>query len=178
MNYKKVSKNIIVEDKWRFIDYQSNKPNKISSSIQYLKQNIDSQYGGTTNFKATLVNEIMYTQSYVNSKEVDQMVKLKFEVSFDHLEYVGPTDGIVPVHKRIISQSLSDNQEILSMEQRAGFRFVERFLPNAVNRVGCYCCYGDGPNLDIKIETLDNGDLEIIYEVDFDFDASDYRHND
>jgi hypothetical protein len=105
-------------------------------------------------------------------------LNLKTRLEFEYRHYTGSREGTVEVHKRTVSGILEKSNnfnEIYDREIKAGFEFVKSILPEAIQRVGCYCCYGDGPDLTCNLSKDDNGNFVMTYVVNFDFDASEYR---
>jgi hypothetical protein len=117
-----------------------------------------------------------YEQTYINSDRIDKCVKIQAEIEFKYRQYTGPTEGVVVVHRRIISKELKGT-EAWHKEYDIGREFVKTFLPAATYR-HCYCCYGNEPDLNYEWTDLPNGDTEIVYTVDFDFDRSEYVDED
>lgn len=96
---------------------------------------------------------------------------IKQAVHYFEDKYTGPDEGTVLVHVREIHKDVLSIPEACRIDQEQGVQYVKRIIPSAVHRVGCDgpCCHGDGPDLEILHETLDNGNLLIKYIVDFDF---------
>jgi hypothetical protein len=52
--------------------------------------------------------------------------------------------------------------------------YCQKYYPEAVERIGCYCCYGDGPDLEfIWLPKQEDGTMVLECHVDFDFKISD-----
>lgn len=98
-----------------------------------------------------------------------------FDVHYEQQLYCGPEIGVVEVHKRVISKDLidppynKDQSDAINKFLDVGRVWVQVRMPSVISRVGCNCCYPDGPDLTTTRRTLDNGDLEVTYVVDFDF---------
>lgn len=99
------------------------------------------------------------------------------EIKYQHRKYTGPRKGTVIVYGRVISSKVMERPEageVLNRELESGDRFVASFLPEAVRRVGCYCCYGDGPDLNCEYRPQKDGSVKMIWTVNFDFRVEDY----
>lgn len=104
-------------------------------------------------------------------------LNLVTEIKYKHREYTGSREGTVVVHERVISSKVMQMPtagEALNREAELGHRFVASFLPEAVRRVGCYCCYGDGPDLECEYQHQKDGSLKMVWTVNFDFRVEDY----
>ena len=116
-----------------------------------------------------------YDQIYCNSSKVDKCRRFWFDVSYEQELWDGPRLSCQIVHKRIIEKAIEAQTTpeafdvIWRREIDQGMLFVQKRIPEAVHRVGCNCCYGDGPDLMSQISRLPSGDYEIAYSVDFDF---------
>lgn len=76
------------------------------------------------------------------------------------------------VHKRFVPKELAES--CLAREEAAAVAYCRRKYPEAIHRVGCYCCYGDGPDLDINYVWQEDGSCIIECDIDFDFSLEDY----
>jgi len=60
--------------------------------------------------------------------------------------------------------------EFVKHEWAMGEAVVKRMVPEAVHRVGCDCCYGDGPDLTYDFpKEQEDGSFTIDFDVDYDF---------
>jgi hypothetical protein len=55
-----------------------------------------------------------------------------------------------------------------------GLLYVQRKYPEAKYRVGCMCCYGDGPNIEERSFEQEDGSWRIDYDIDFDWKLEDH----
>jgi hypothetical protein len=94
----------------------------------------------------------------------------KVIVTFEHEKWIGDKSGT----KIILVQKIPkiDNESFHKLYKEILNR-ANSLVPEAVHRVGCYCCHGPGPNLETKIEENDN-EITLTVSVDFDFDASEH----
>lgn len=115
----------------------------------------------------------------VSYEEKDGLLHIDIEVSYNYRRYIGSRTGNQLVHKRIINKEVLKQaklpNDIIFREIDFGYNFVKSFLPEAVKRVGCMCCSGDGPDLDTEIDDSDPKQLIINFYVDFDFKLEDYE---
>lgn len=109
-----------------------------------------------------LVIEILSEERMVKW-EMDY-VELKVRCLYSYREYTGPREGNIMVY------SVPTKEEYASRgEYDAALDYVATVLPEAVRRVGCYCCYGDGPDIETK-----NYRQTLEVWVNFDFDITEY----
>lgn len=84
-------------------------------------------------------------------------------------KYEGPREGMQLVHSRIIIPGTLLSLEEYQKELARGFEVLKIMIPEAVRRVGCNCCYGEGPDISALV-TLNTPEKAIIaFYVDFDF---------
>lgn len=98
----------------------------------------------------------------------------------------------VPAYVWRLYKSLPSRSSEYTEEQRRAldeYQTLEKAASNycsykwgAIQRIGCYCCYGDGPNLSTTVEEIvDSSGYEELNSavikcyIDFDFDADEYR---
>ena len=43
-------------------------------------------------------------------------------------------------------------------------------IPGAVYRIGCTCCYGDGPDIEYEVTNMPEGGVTAKFWVNFDFE--------
>jgi hypothetical protein len=95
------------------------------------------------------------------------------------MKYTGQETGRQLVHRRVIEAPIFQKMkyhhdfymEIYKKEKQSGLEALAKLVPEAVHRVGCTCCYGDGPDIDFgwPVEQPD-GSGHIDFYVDFDFE--------
>lgn len=173
MNYVTLIKSLRHVQPWHKDEYEARKNELQALAVDCLKCDLNRQYGRVANFSWVLVSETPKKQPYSG----DDLVELEILCEFTHREYIGPRHGTVLVHQRVIQKDVISN-ETVNREYDNGYKFVETIIPEAIRRVGCYCCYGDGPDLNSSSEQLPNGDLVLKFSVNFDFDRSDYVDED
>lgn len=64
--------------------------------------------------------------------------------------------------------------ELYRREHKAAEEYVSKNHPGAVYRIGCYCCYGDGPDVDFVTVTDDDGGYTIETWINYDFNLEDH----
>jgi len=101
-------------------------------------------------------------------QDVNNERYVTFLVEYDQEVWTGSRSGVTAVYKQIIKKDALTS-DTLYREWDDGYRYVRRRIPEAVHRIGCYCCSPDGPDLESNTHILFNGDLEITYTVDWDF---------
>lgn len=155
---------------WKLDEYRKDPAKLQSLAIRCHKHDLKNRHGAITQLAIRLIDEKEVVQTYQGGSQ-EILMELKFDCSYSYLEYTGSREGIVTIHRRLLSkEALAISQEIIWKEFDQGYAFIGTFLPEAVRRVGCNCCYGGGPDLTATSNYLDNGDLEILFTVDFDFD--------
>lgn len=108
------------------------------------------------------------TIHYVNTIGSYKVFDVEFKAKFKERYWNGVRKGNQLVHIRRIDIP-TPNDDIIRHEEEMGRKFIERILPEAVYRLGCICCYPDGPDLDIRYNTVNSKYFDIEYWVDFDF---------
>ena len=93
--------------------------------------------------------------------------------------WCGPTEGEQLVHQIVCDKEMIENNapdyRIYHTITEQGKLWVQKVLPEAIHRMGCVCCYNDGPDLSIRIDTITDPTKVIIdYYVDFDFKKEDH----
>lgn len=95
------------------------------------------------------------------------MIEHTFSVKYKWREYTGRSTGNVHIF------TLKYEGDVPTYENyKKGYEFVQTLISDAVKRVGCYCCYGNGPDMS---EDTDTKRKEIRFFVDFDFRMEDYE---
>jgi hypothetical protein len=164
------------DQSWRKDEWIKDRHKLLTLAVQSIKMDLEYEFSAFA-VVIKLIKEEEYIQTYVNSPDSSDLVRLTFDVKYKFREYTGETYGNILVHKRIIQkEALDKSPDSFSREIDNGFQFVKTFIPRAIHRVGCYCCYGDGPNLEQESKKLKNGDTEISFYVDFNFNVEDYTH--
>lgn len=102
--------------------------------------------------------------------EDEKTYTINYELTFIHRTWTGPRVGNQLIHARHITpKTLAEIPDVYHREMEFGTEFVKSGIPNAVRRIGCTCCYGTGPDLDIIFRNEDSETLVIEFWVDFDF---------
>lgn len=154
-------------------------PERYQWAFKYLVMDLDIDRKIIRDLKITLSRSEDYEQAYSNSSRKDQMTRYWFDVSYEQEVWTGPWEGSQVVHKRVIDKAIQETvsvdafNDICRREMDAGMEYVRKRIPSAVHRVGCICCYGSGPDLMSCYDIAPNGDLNIIFQVDFDFEVPD-----
>ena len=65
--------------------------------------------------------------------------------------------------------------DALRREEQMGIKYVQKEHPGSVFRVGCNCCYGDGPDIEIWTKYPEEGGVVIELSVNFKFNVDDYE---
>jgi len=80
------------------------------------------------------------------------------------------------VHRIVIEKEAMDKVseehyvEFIKQQWAEGEAVVKRLVPDAVHRVGCTCCYGDGPDITYDWpKEQEDGSFVIEFDVDYDF---------
>lgn len=108
------------------------------------------------------------------------MSELKYEVFVD--SYTWRTWKSITSHDpNKWTKEQQEADENIRLLERAAENYCE-YKYGAIRRIGCYCCYGDGPNLELRHEEIkDESGFEELNSaviqcyIDFNFEASDYR---
>lgn len=77
-------------------------------------------------------------------------LNLVTEIKYKYKRYNGLREGTVEIHTRHIAAEIMQGPsagDVCQREHKLGMMFVKSILPEAVNRVGCYCCYGERETL-------------------------------
>ena len=84
------------------------------------------------------------------------------------------------VHRIVIEKEAMDKVseehyvEFVRQQWAEGEAVVKRLVPDAVHRVGCDCCYGDGPDITFSYpEKQEDGSFLIEFDVNYDFKMPD-----
>jgi hypothetical protein len=90
----------------------------------------------------------------------------------DHVKYPSYGDYLDKYRETLESQ-------VIERELKMARAYCDKKYPEAVRRVGCYCCYPDGPDLEIMMPSKQaDGSMVIECYVDYDFKKSDYATED
>lgn len=122
------------------------------------------------------VADVGHRQVTMNDGKVDEYwdVVIKFECKIER--YCGSRDGNVLVRVDVIDPTLKNTprfSEIIDFTHNQTKMWMNRILPEAKYRVGCNCCYGDGPDIETRYNQ-EGGKFNIETWVDFDFKLEDY----
>lgn len=175
--YKQVKKKRIFTESWKKDDFIVNESIKRSECVSlYWKSDLENEFGRIANYKVIKWLPDKKYKLYTNSPDIEEMITISAEIEFMHNEYTGPKIGKVLIHSRKIEKPLQENKELFNKEINHGKLFIKGIVPEAIYRIGCYCCYGDGPNIEIEYDDSDEKYFIINYYIDFDFNANEYRH--
>ncbi len=150
-------------------DWNSERLRKLA--LDSTRMDIENQVG------AMLAPEVDMQVKEVTNDKGNPALNLITEIKYKYRHYIGVRDGQVVLHKRIIAADVVKadiDGDIINREREAGYAFIQSFLPEAVRRIGCTCCYGDGPDLTSETKKQKDGSYEIVFTVDFNFENTDY----
>jgi hypothetical protein len=63
--------------------------------------------------------------------------------------YTGPREGQVLIYEYKIDPEIKMTSELHDFIHDQITSYIKKMIPTATVRVGCNCCYGDGPDLNI-----------------------------